>query len=72
MPSGPTKLKEFRKRMGWSLVRMAHEIGRSKTTVIYLEKGRNKPNLETASRIQQVTLRYGHVIAIMDWFENER
>lgn len=50
---------------------MAHEIGRSKTTIIYLEKDRNKPNLETAFRIQEVTLRYGEVISIMDWYDDD-
>jgi DNA-binding XRE family transcriptional regulator len=49
---------------------MAREIGRSKTTVIYLEKRRNKPNLETATAIQEITMRYGYCIPIMDWFED--
>jgi DNA-binding XRE family transcriptional regulator len=43
-----TRIKEFRAKLGWTQERLAEEVGVSRETIIYLEKGKYNPSLKLA------------------------
>lgn len=43
-----TRIKEFRAKLGWTQERLAQEVGVSRETIIYLEKGKYNPSLKLA------------------------
>ncbi|HSX37803.1 MAG TPA: helix-turn-helix transcriptional regulator [Chlamydiales bacterium] len=51
-----TRIKEFRARRGWTQEQLAIEVGVSRETIIYLEKGKYNPSLKLAFRIAKALL----------------
>ncbi len=51
-----TRIKEFRVRRGWTQEQLATEVGVSRETVIYLEKGKYNPSLKLAFRIAKALM----------------
>ncbi|MBA2369531.1 MAG: helix-turn-helix transcriptional regulator [Candidatus Protochlamydia sp.] len=43
-----TKIKEFRAKLGWTQEKLAQEVGVSRETINYLEKGKYNPSLKLA------------------------
>ncbi|MCB1135895.1 MAG: helix-turn-helix transcriptional regulator [Chlamydiia bacterium] len=43
-----TRMKEFRAKLGWTQERLAEEVGVSRETISYLEKGKYNPSLKLA------------------------
>lgn len=51
-----TRIKEFRAKLGWSQERLAQEVGVSRETIIYLEKGKYNPSLKLAFCVAQALM----------------
>ena len=51
-----TRIKEFRARRGWTQEQLAIEVGVSRETIIYLEKGKYNPSLKLAFRIAKALM----------------
>lgn len=51
-----TRIKEFRARRGWTQEQLAIEVGVSRETIIYLERGKYNPSLKLAFRIAKALL----------------
>jgi putative transcriptional regulator len=49
-----TRIKEFRARLGWTQEHLAREVGVSRETISYLEKGKYNPSLKLAYCIAKV------------------
>lgn len=43
-----TRIREFRSKLGWSQEKLAQEVGVSRETISYLEKGKYNPSLKLA------------------------
>ncbi len=43
-----TRIKEFRAKLGWTQEMLAKEVGVSRETISYLEKGKYNPSLKLA------------------------
>jgi len=48
-----TRIKEFRAKLGWTQEKLAQEVGVSRETISYLEKGKYNPSLKLAFCIAQ-------------------
>jgi putative transcriptional regulator len=48
-----TRIKEFRAKLGWTQERLAQEVGVSRETISYLEKGKYNPSLKLAFCVAQ-------------------
>lgn len=51
-----TKIKEYRARRGWTQEQLAKEVGVSRETIVYLEKGKYNPSLKLAFRIAKALM----------------
>lgn len=51
-----TRIKEFRARRGWTQEQLATEVGVSRETIIYLERGKYNPSLKLSFRIAKALL----------------
>ncbi len=47
-PHFKTRIKEFRAKLDWTQERLAQEVGVSRETITYLEKGKYNPSLKLA------------------------
>ena len=48
-----TRIKEFRGKLGWTQEKLAQEVGVSRETINYLEKGKYNPSLKLAFCVAQ-------------------
>jgi putative transcriptional regulator len=55
-PHFKTRIKEFRARFGWTQERLAQEVGVSRETITYLEKGTYNPSLKLAFRVAKALM----------------
>lgn len=51
-----TRIKEFRARRGWTQEKLAAEVGVSRETIIYLERGKYNPSLKLAFLIAKALM----------------
>ena len=46
-----TRIKEYRAKLDWTQERLAQEVGVSRETIHYLEKGKYNPSLKLAFHV---------------------